>query len=233
MANRRPTPLKDEPVASFDELQDLLTENMAVMNTLNKTLGNRTDTQAVSPEEIASAAKNAVRELLEQRQRKFEQEEQEAKARGALTPQECYAKLSADYADVSQKCIIVCDTYKYIEEAAKRQETRSRRIEAKLDALIAKQDIQAEEVTKTTFPSRPKRLKNVFAYLFRDIPLYCLHRVYRSRHVLQFVCICLLCIWLITVAITCCIIHENIMIKKEIRRYSLQREYIEYNSTHT
>lgn len=71
MISRRPTPLKDEPVASFDELQDLLTENMAVMNTLNKTLGNRTDTQAVSPEEIASAAKNAVRELLEQRQRKF------------------------------------------------------------------------------------------------------------------------------------------------------------------
>lgn len=150
MISRRPTSLKDEPVASFDELQDLLTENMAVMNTLNKTLGNRTDTQAVSPEEIASAAKNAVRELLEQRQRKFEQEEQEAKARGALTPQECYAKLSADYADVLQKCIIVCDTYKYIEEAAKRQETRSRRIEAKLDALIAKQDIQAAEVTKTT-----------------------------------------------------------------------------------
>ena len=100
MISRRPTSLKDEPVASFDELQDLLTENMAVMNTLNKTLGNRTDTQAVSPEEIASAAKNAVRELLEQRQRKFEQEEQEAKARGALTPQECYAKLSADYAKV-------------------------------------------------------------------------------------------------------------------------------------
>lgn len=40
MISRRPTPLKDEPVASFDELQDLLTENMAVMNTLNKTLGN-------------------------------------------------------------------------------------------------------------------------------------------------------------------------------------------------
>ena len=79
MTSRRPTPLKDEPVASFDELQDLLTENMAAINTLNKTLGNRTDTQAISPEEIASAAKNAVRELLEQRQRRFEQEDKEAR----------------------------------------------------------------------------------------------------------------------------------------------------------
>lgn len=146
---------------------------------------------------------------MEQRQRKFEQEEQEAKARGALTPQECYAKLSADYADVLQKCIIVCDTYKYIEEAAKRQETRSRRIEAKLDALIAKQDIQAAEVTKTTFPSRPKRLKDVFAYLFRDIPLYCLHRgiSFPSRLAVR---VYMSALYLaVIVAITCCIIHEK------------------------
>lgn len=237
MTSKRPTPLKNEPVTPIDELQDLLAANIEAMEALNRSLCGHSDTKPIDPEvlekRIATAARNAVKELLEERQRGFEREEEEDKAQGKLTPQECYTKLSADYADVLQKCIIVCDTYKYIGEATKRQEASSRKLEAKLDILIAKQDTQAIRVTKTAFPSRPKRLKDVFAYLFKDMPLYCLHRAYRSRHVRQFVCICLLCIWLITVAITCCIIHENIMIKKEIRRYSLQREYIEYNSTHT
>lgn len=237
MTSKRPTPLKDEPVTPLDELQELLAANLAATEALNRNLCGHSDAKPVDTEalkeRIATVVRNAVKELLEERQRGFEREEEEAKARGALTPQECYTKLSADYADVLQKCIIVCDAYKYIEEAAKRQETHSRRAEAKLDVLIAKQDIQAARVTKTAFPSRPKRLKDVFAYLFKDIPLYCLHRAYRSRHVRQLMWICLLCIWLITVAIACYIIHDNDRLRQEIRRYSLQREYIEYNSTHT
>lgn len=232
MTSKRPIPLKDEPVASFDELQDLLTENITAMNALNKTICNYTDAQPVSPEAVATAVRNAVKELLEQRQRKFEQEEKDAKARGTLTPQECYAKLSTDYADVLQKCIIVCDTYKHIGEAAKRQETRSRELEAKLDALIARQDIQAARVTKTTFPPRPKQFRDVFAYLFKDIPLYCLRRMYHSRGVRQFLWICLLFVWLISVAIACCIMHDNARLRQEIRRYSLPREYIESTPAH-
>lgn len=232
MTSKRPTPLKDEPVVSLDELQDLLMKSIAATNALNKTISSYTDRQPVSPEEIATAAKNAVKELLEQRQRTFEQEEQEAQARGTLTPQECYAKLSADYADVLQKCVIVCDTYKYIGEAAKRQEVRSSRIEAKLDALITQQDIQAARVTKTTFPPSPKRFRDVFAYLFKKIPLYCLRWMYHSRGVWQFLWICLLFIWLISVTIACCIIHDNARLRQEIRRYSLQREYIESTPIH-
>ena len=209
MTNKRPTPLKDEPVASLDELQDLLVKNIAATNALNKTLSGCTNTQPVSPDTVATAARNAVKELLEERQRKFEQEEQEAKAQGRLTPQECYVKLAADYADVLQKCIIVCDTYKAIGEAVKRQEARSRETEAKLDVLIGMQGVRAADVKKTAFPPRPERFRNVFAYLFKDIPLYCLHRMYRSRHVRRFVWICLLLIWLISVAVACCIIYDK------------------------
>lgn len=221
MTNKRPTPLKDEPIVPLDELQDLLIKNIAATGALNKTISGCTNTQPVSPEEIATAARNAVEKLLEQRQRKFEQEEQDAKARGVLTPQECYAKLSADYADMLQKCIIVCDTYKYIEEAARRQEARSRKLEAKLDTLIGMQGVQAAGVTKTTFPPRPKRFKDVFAYLFKDIPLYCLHRAYRSRYVRRLVWICLLLIWLITVATACFIAHDNSVLLKELQNSRL------------
>lgn len=233
MTGKRPTPLKDEPLTPLDELQDLLAESIAATNALNKTISDYPDTQPVSPEKIAMAVRNDIKELLEQRQRKFEREEQEAKAQGRLTPQECNERLSADYADVQRKCIAFCDTYKYIGEALKRQEARSREVEAKQDALIARQDIQAADTGKTAFPHHPKRFKDMFAYLFKEIPLYCLHRAYRSCHVRKFVWICLLCIWLITVAIACCIIHDNDRLRQEIRRYSLQREYIEYNSTHT
>lgn len=216
MTSKRLTPLKDEPVAPLDELQDLLVKNIAATNALNKTLSGCTSTQPVSPETVATAARNAVKELLEQRQRKFEQEEQDAKVRGVLTPQECYAKLSADYADVLQKCIIVCDTYKYIKEAARRQEARSRKLEAQLDVLIGMQGVQAAGMKKTVFPPRPKRFRNVFAYLFKDVPLYCLRRAYRSRRVRQFVWICLLCIWLLTVATACFIAYDNAVLRKEV-----------------
>lgn len=216
MTSKRPTPLKDEPVAPLDELQDLLVKNIAATNALNKTISGSTNTQPVSPETVATAARNAVKELLEQRQRKFEQEEQEAKAQGRLTPQECYAKLAADYADVLQKCIIVCDTYKAVGEAAKRQEARSREIGAKLDAL-GMQGVRAANVRKTAFPPRLKRFKDVFAYLFKDIPLYCMHRAYRSRHVRRLVWICLFCIWLITIATACFIAHDNAVLRKEVQ----------------
>lgn len=216
MTSKRPTPLKDEPVAPLDELQDLLVKNIAATNVLNKTIGSM-NTQPVSPETVATAARNAVKELLEQRQRKFEQEEREAKAQGRLTPQECYAKLAADYADVLQKCIIVCDTYKAVGEAAKRQEACSREIGAKLDVLIGMQGVRAADAKETAFPPRPKRFRNVFAYLFKDIPLYCLHRAYRSRHVRRLVWICLFCIWLITIATACFIAHDNAVLRQEVQ----------------
>lgn len=218
MTGKRPTPLKDEPIVPLDELQDLLMKSIAATEALNKTISGFTNTQPVNPEEIATAVRNAVKELLEHRQRKFEQKEQDAKARGALTPQECYAKLSADYADVLQKCIIVCDTYKHIEEAAERQEARSRKLEAKLDVLIARQDIQAADVRKTAFPPRPKRFKDIFAYMLKDVPLYCLRWIYRSRGVRQFLWICLFFIWLLTVATACFIAYDNAVMRKEIRR---------------
>lgn len=218
MTSKRPTPLKDEPLTPLDELQDLLAESIAATNALNKTISDYPDTQPVSPEKIATAVRNDIKELLEQRQRKFEREEQEAKAQGRLTPQECYERLAADYADVQRKCIALCDTYKHIGEALKRQEARSREVEAKLDALIARQDIQAVDTGKTAFPPCPKRFKDMFAYLFKEIPLYCLRRAYRSRHVRRFVWICLLCIWLLTVATACFIAHDNAVMREEIRQ---------------
>ena len=78
------------------------------MEKLHKVLLDHSDTN------IAAATSNAVRELLEQRQRNFEQEEKEAIAQGKLTPQECYSRLAADYTAMLEQYRMVCKAYEYI-----------------------------------------------------------------------------------------------------------------------
>ena len=69
MTNKRPNPLKDEPTAQLDELQELLAANLEAVETLNRNLCGHSDTKPIDPEalekRIATAARNAVKELLE------------------------------------------------------------------------------------------------------------------------------------------------------------------------
>lgn len=238
MTSKRPAPLKDEPIAPLDELQDLLTENIAAINTLNKTISGYTGTQPVSPEAIVMATKNTVRELLEERQRKFEREEEEAKVQGKLTPQECYTRMASDFADALHKYKLVCDAYGHtvclverLNETREGNDARVRSVDAKLDTIIERLGIHAATVEKPAFPACPKRFEDVPAFIFKNMPLYCLRRAYRSRHVRQFIWICLLCLWLLSVGITCFIAHDNAVLRKEIQLNLPQRECMEYAPT--
>lgn len=240
MTSKRLTPLKNEPVAPLDELQDLLMKSIAATNTLNKTISDYTDTQPVSPEEIATAARNAIKELLEERQRGFEREEEEAKAQGKLTPQECYTRIASDFADALDKYKLVCDAYGHtvclanrLNETREGNDARVRSVDAKLDIIIERLGIHAATVEKPAFPARSKRFEDVPAFIFKNMPLYCLRRAYRSSHVRQFIWICLLCLWLLSVGITCFIAHDNAVLRKEIQQNLPQRECMEYAPTHT
>ena len=104
-----------QPTVPLDELQELLAANLDAMEKLHKVLLDHSDTnQPEMTEVIAAATSNAVRELLEQRQRNFEQEEKEAIAQGKLTPQECYSRLAADYTAMLEQYRMVCKAYEYI-----------------------------------------------------------------------------------------------------------------------
>lgn len=230
MTGKRPTPLKDEPVTPLDELQELLAANIAAINALNKALHSRSDTKPVDTEAlktgVATTARNAVKELLEERQRGFEREEEEARAQGRLTPQECYARMAADYADALEKYKLVCDAYGHIVRLADRldetrdsYDTRVRLLDAKLDIVIERLGGHAAAAKKPTFPSRPQRFGDIPAFMLKDMPLYCLRRAYRSRHMRRFVWICLLCLWLLSVATACFIAHDNAVLRKEIQQY--------------
>ncbi len=211
MTSKRPTPLKDEPVTPLDELQELLAANLAAMETLNRNQCGHSDTKPVDTEalkeRIATAVRNAVKELLEERQRGFEREEEEAKAQGKLTPQECYARMTADFAEALEKYKLVCDAFGHIVNLSERlnetregYDTRVRLLDAKLDVVIEMLGVHAAAAKKPAFPAYPKRFKNIPVFVFKDVPLYCLRRACRSRRVRQFVWIFLFCLWLITIA---------------------------------
>lgn len=239
MTSKRPTPLKDEPVIPLDELQELLAANLVATEALSRKLCGYSDTKPVDTEAlqkaVAAAARNAVKELLEERQRNFEQEEEEARAQGKLTPQECYARMAADYADVLDKYKMVSEAYKYIVGLVKYlngtregYDARLCETDAKLDVILERLGVHTAAAKKPAFPTRPKRFKDIPAFLFKHIPLYCLRREYRSRRVRQLVWICLLCLWLVSVGITCFVAHDNVVLRKEIQRNLLKRERLEH-----
>ena len=228
MTSKRPTPLKDEPVTQFDELQELLAANLEAMETLNRNLCGRSDIKPLAPEvlekRVATAARNAVRELLEERQRGVEREEEEDRTQGKLTPQECYARMAADFAEALEKYKLVCDAFgrtvkltDFLNKTRDSYDTRVRLLNAKLDVVIEILGVHAAKVKKPVFPARPKRFKDIPVFVFKDAPLYCLRRAYRSRRVQRFVCICLLCVWFITIVTACLIIHDNAVMRKELQ----------------
>lgn len=229
MTSKRLTPLKDEPVTQLDELQELLAANIEAMEALNRNLCGHSDTKPVDTEalekRIATVARNAVKELLEERQRGFEREEEEDRAQGKLTPQECYARMAADYADALEKYKLLCDAFgrtvkltDFLNKTRDSYDTRVRLMDTKLDTVIERLEIHVAMAKRPVFPTCPKRLRNVPAFVFKHIPLYCLRRAYRSHHMRQFVWICLLCLWLLSVGITCFIAHDNTMLRKEIQK---------------
>lgn len=187
MTDRSPIPLKDEPVVPLDDLQELLAANLDAMKKLHKVLTDRSGTnQSELAETVAAATSNAVRKLLEQRQRNFEQEEKEAIAQGKLTPQECYSRLAADYATVLEQYKMVCKAYEHIVGLVKHlnrtrdnYDARIRTVDAKLDIIFEKLDTHTAKARKPALPARPKRFKDQPAFLFRDIPLYFLRPIRR------------------------------------------------------
>lgn len=147
MTSKRLTPLKDEPVTQLDELQELLAANIEAMEALNRNLCGHSDTKPVDTEalekRIATVARNAVKELLEERQCGFEREEEEDRAQGKLTPQECYARMAADYADALEKYKLLCDAFgrtvkltDFLNKTRDSYDTRVRLLDTKLDTVI-------------------------------------------------------------------------------------------------
>lgn len=100
MTGRKTTPLKDEKADPIEKLQEQVAELIVAVNSLAE---KAVATTVAQPDErfqstVASAVVKAVQELLEARQRKFEEVE-----KGKMTVNEVLQEILGQYEDICGK----------------------------------------------------------------------------------------------------------------------------------
>ena len=107
MANKKPVPLKDEAIDTLDELQDKLQTCINALNSLSSKIGSQpTDNIDVEKfkADVASAAKSAVEDLLDGRQKQREEKDKNDKEKFGITQDEYMGTLSERYDIVLSRC---------------------------------------------------------------------------------------------------------------------------------
>ena len=107
MANKKPVPLKDEAIDTLDELQDKLQTCINALNSLSGKIGSQ-PTDNIDVEkfkvDVASAARSAVEDLLDGRQKQREEKDKNDKEKFGITQDEYMASLSERYDIVLSRC---------------------------------------------------------------------------------------------------------------------------------
>lgn len=233
MANKKPVPLKDEEIDTFDELQDKLQTCINALNSLSSKIGSQqTDNLDVEKfkADVASAAKSAVENLLNDRQKQREEKDKNDKEKFGITQDEYMASLSERYDIVLSRCegllnIIekeralassLNDRYKKSDECIKI-------IGSTLDSICTKLDVQTNVDVKQ--PPMPKTLKEVPSFLLCTIPWYWIRRIWYSRHVRQFAFILMLCSWALSIGLTLFLARDNADLQKDRKKNILIRKF--------
>ena len=232
MANKKPVPLKDEEIDTLDELQDKLQTCIDALNSLSSKTGSQpTDNLDVEKfkADVASAAKSAVENLLNDRQKQREEKDKNDKEKFGITQDEYMASLSERYDIVLSRCegllnIIekeralassLNDRYKKSDECIKI-------IGSTLDSICTKLDVQTNVDVKQ--PPMPKTLKEVPSFLLCIIPWYWIRRIWYSRHVRQFALILMLCSWALSIGLTLFLAKDNADLQKDKKKNMLIRK---------
>lgn len=233
MANKKPVPLKDEEIDTLDELQDKLQTCIDALNSLSSKTGSQpTDNLDVEKfkADVASAAKLAVENLLDDRQKQREEKDKNDKEKFGITQDEYMASLSERYDIVLSRCegllnIIekeralassLNDSYKKSDECIKI-------IGSTLDSICTKLDVQTNVDVKQ--PPMPKTLKEVPSFLLCTIPWYWIRRIWYSRHVRQFAFILMLCSWALSIGLTLFLARDNADLQKDRKKNILIRKF--------
>ena len=237
MANRKVTPLKDEPGTSLEELQIELSNCIQTINALSGKIDtlakpNAIDTSALK-DAVGKAAANEVRTLLENRQRKFKEEEEAAKAKGEITQQEYFQTLTERYEDVLTKCIALVDfnrkqwpglVNKCEETVRKVGEQSKHNSESltKITSFINK--VAGEPHAVCLPPSLPKSKQEVIPFL-KQYLLYVVKRLCHSRHVRKLIRLCVYTSWIVTVGTLLFVANDNAKLRTVEKKYILLRDF--------
>ena len=217
MTNKKPTPLKDEKPDPIEELQELVAELIVAVNSLAE---KDTNTAERQPDErlqntISTAVVKAVQDLLEARQRKFEEAD-----KGKMTINEILQEILGQYDDICGKAKGFYQIYqgadarfKHIDESLQKISGNQKILYGMMKTIKQAHNMKPDNEYK--HPAMPSGFKNRLKYFAFSLPLYGLKRVYLSRHTRLYVKICLFCIWVITIATAAFIAYDNAVLRKE------------------
>lgn len=228
MTSRKPTPLKDEKADPIEELQEQVAELIAAVNSLAEKSASTTEPQPGErfQNAVASAVVKAVQDLLEARQRKFEEAD-----KGKMTVNEVLQEILGQYEDICGKAKGFYLIYKGADDRFKHIDANLQKVcgNEKLLYEMMKSVLQAQNikgVDECKRPPMPSGFKARVRHFACSLPLYWLKQTYRSRHVRLYVKICLFCIWVITIATAAFIAYDNVVLRKENHRHQMLHQYL-------
>ncbi len=179
---------------------------------------------------ISSRVVTSVRRLLEERQQRIIKEEDEERKQGKLTLNEALNKLTVQYEDTLVRCKAAIGLYDNFTEAVKRLDKETERSKIQINQIMQRLDAIGKEngtnpTTPVPFPPLPKSYNEIMRFVFKDIPLYCMRRISHSRHVRQFVVLSILCLWSVSMGLTCFIAYDNARLNTIEKKYILLRDF--------
>lgn len=183
---------------------------------------------------ISSRVVTSVRRLLEERQQRIIKEEDEERKQGKKTLNEALNELTSQYDDVLKRCNAALDLYDNFKEAAKKLDEETERSKNQSNQFMQRLDAIGKEssvppTTSLSFPPLPKSYYEIMRFVFKDIPLYCMRRIIHSRHVRQFVVLSMLCLWSVSMGVTCFIAYDNARLNTIEKKYILLRDFSRLN----
>jgi hypothetical protein len=179
---------------------------------------------------ISSRVVTSVRRLLEERQQRIIKEEDEERKQGKKTLNEALNELTSQYDDVLKRCNAALDLYDNFKEAAKKLDKETERSKNQSNQFMQRLDAIGKEssvppTTSLSFPPLPKSYYEIMRFVFKDIPLYCMRRIIHSRHVRQFVVLFMLCLWSVSMGVTCLVAYDNARLNTIEKKYILLRDF--------
>lgn len=233
MANKKPVPLKDEEIDSFDELQDKLQTCINALNSLSSKIGSQpmdyVDVEKFKAD-VASAAKSAVESLLDDRQKQREEKDKNDKEKFGITQDEYMGTLSERYDIVLSRCEGLLNIIEKeralafsLNDRYKKSDDCIKIIGNTLDSICEKLGAQANVDVKQ--PPMPKTLKEVPSFLLCTIPWYWIRRIWHSRHVRQLALILILCSWALSIGLMLFLAKDNADLQKDKKKNMLIRKF--------
>ena len=233
MANKKPIPLKNEEIDTLDELQDKLQTCINALNSLSSKISSQpTDSLDVEKfkADVASAAKSAVENLLNDRQKQREEKDKNDKEKFGITQDEYMGTLSGRYDIVLSRCEGLLNIIEKeralafsLNDRYKKSDDCIKIIGKTLDSICSKLDVQTRVGIKQ--PSMPKTLNEIPSFLLCTIPWYWIRRIWYSRHARQFALILMLCSWTLSIGLTLFLARDNADLQKDKKKNMLIRKF--------